>query len=64
MLIDGEVFKAEEAAKNYEDFGTAKEYFAYMNTFMTVFCDIDKVLLENGSKFSKKNGKQTRCKRI
>lgn len=53
MLIDGEVFKAEKA-DDYEDFGTSKEYFSYMNTFLTVFCDIDGVLLENGSKFGKK----------
>ena len=45
MLIDGEVFKAEKA-KNYEDFGTSKEYFSYMNTFLTVFCDIDGVFLK------------------
>ena len=56
MLIDGEVFKAEEAAM-YEDFGTAKEYFGYMNSFMTVFCDVDGVLLENGSKFSRNKWK-------
>tara|TARA_Y100000768_G_scaffold89294_1_gene64224 strand:+ start:4854 stop:5921 length:1068 start_codon:yes stop_codon:yes gene_type:complete len=56
MLIDGEVFKAEKA-KNYEDFGTSNEYFSYMNTFLTVFCDIDGVLLENGSKFGKKKWK-------
>ncbi len=56
MLIDGEVFKAEKA-DSYEDFGTSKEYFSYMNTFLTVFCDIDGVLLENGSKFGKKKWK-------
>jgi len=56
MLIDGEVFKAERA-DGYEDFGTSKEYFTYMNTYMTVFCDIDGVLLENGSKFGKKKWK-------
>lgn len=56
MLIDGEVFKADKA-DGYKDFGTSKEYFTYMNTFMTIFCDIDGVLLENGSKFGKKKWK-------
>ena len=38
-------------AKNYMDWGTEREYINYMRSFVTIFCDIDGVLLENGSKF-------------
>lgn len=53
MLLDGEVFNVKKAM-GYEDYGTSKEYFDYMSSYMTIFCDVDGVLLINGNKFSKK----------
>jgi len=37
--------------KNYVDWGTAREFRHYARSFITLFCDIDRVLLKNGSKF-------------
>lgn len=52
MLLNGESFIT-KAAQNYVDFGTLREYRHYCSQFLTVFCDVDGVLLENGSKFQK-----------
>lgn len=41
-------------ALNYMDWGTAQEYRKYQKSFVTIFCDVDGVLLENGSKFGPK----------
>jgi hypothetical protein len=40
-------------ALNYEDWGTVESYKNYMHKSIVLFCDIDGVLLLNGSKFSK-----------
>ena len=53
MLLAGECFKIIPASE-YIDWGTLREYRHYMKTFITVFCDVDGVLLYNGSKFGKK----------
>lgn len=58
MLLNGENFTTNRA-KNYVDFGTLREYRHYCDKFITVFCDVDGVLLENGSKFQK-NGWATK----
>ncbi|HGF7195817.1 TPA: hypothetical protein AB5F46_002784, partial [Vibrio cholerae] len=42
----------------YTDWGTLREYRHYCKKFITVFCDVDGVLLKNGSKFAK-NGWKT-----
>lgn len=52
MLIDGKKFTTTKA-ENYVDWGILREYRHYCRSFITVFCDIDGVLLENGSKFIK-----------
>lgn len=52
MILDGDTFLVDEV-KNYIDLGTKSEYLAYQGSFVTVFCDVDGVLLENGSKFGK-----------
>lgn len=56
MILDGEVFTPIDA-HDYTDWGTAKEYLDYKNRFVTVFCDLDGVLFENGSKFSSRGWK-------
>lgn len=50
MILDGEKFIIEEA-KNYIDWGTLREYRHYCKSFITIFCDVDGVILKNGSKF-------------
>lgn len=50
MLTTGVNFRINEAS-HYIDFGTQEEYRKFCAQFMTIFCDIDGVLLENGSKF-------------
>lgn len=50
MLTCGINFSVTEA-DGYIDFGTAEEYRKFCAQYMTLFCDIDGVLLENGSKF-------------
>jgi hypothetical protein len=57
MLIDGIGFKITNS-HTYVDWGTLREYRHYCRSFLTVFCDVDGVLLYNGSKFGK-NGWNT-----
>ncbi|GAK85504.1 hypothetical protein JCM19238_3093 [Vibrio ponticus] len=57
MLISGEEFVRRTASK-YTDWGTLREYRHYCKKHITVFCDVDGVLLKNGSKFAK-NGWET-----
>ncbi|GAM63813.1 hypothetical protein JCM19232_2223 [Vibrio ishigakensis] len=53
MLLNGKEFR-EVHASNYTDWGTLREYRHYCKKHLTLFCDVDGVLLKNGSKFSKK----------
>ncbi len=57
MLLAGIEFK-QVRADHYVDWGTLREYRHYCRSHLTVFCDVDGVLLQNGSKFSD-NGWQT-----
>lgn len=57
MVMNGEVFKA-HAADRFKDLGTVKEYKDSKKQSAVLFCDIDGVLCENGSKFAK-NGWRT-----
>jgi hypothetical protein len=57
MLLEGQEFKTIPASV-YQDWGTLREYQHYCKQFLTVFCDVDGVLLLNGSKFGK-NGWKT-----
>ena len=50
MLMKGVIFRADHA-KNYVDWGTAREFRHYARSFLTLFCDVDGVVLQNGSKF-------------
>lgn len=52
LLIKGEKFKAKQATL-YQSWGTLEEYRTYQKKHLTLFADVDGVLLENGSKFSK-----------
>lgn len=52
MLMSGVFFKIGESNR-YIDWGTLREYRHYCNSFLTLFCDVDGVLLLNGSKFGK-----------
>jgi hypothetical protein len=52
MLISGEQFHISKA-DSYVDWGTLREYHHYTRSFITLFCDVDGVLLFNGSKFGK-----------
>lgn len=51
MLLESEEFSVLSASE-YEDWGTQREYRHYCREFVTVFCDVDGVLLRNGSKFN------------
>lgn len=51
MLLSGGEFERIRA-ENYVDWGTLREYRHYCRSHITVFCDVDGVLLQNGSKFS------------
>ena len=51
MLLDGHEFNM-LSATNYLDWGTLREYRHYCKQHITLFCDVDGVLLKNGSKFS------------
>jgi len=51
MLLNGEEF-VQIKAEDYVDWGTLREYQYYRRKHLTVFCDVDGVLLKNGSKFS------------
>jgi hypothetical protein len=53
MLMAEEKFSIIEA-ENYVDWGTLREYRHYTGAFVTLFCDVDGVMLYNGSKFGKK----------
>jgi len=57
MLMAGVPFKVNKASL-YEDWGTLREFRHYSKQFFTLFCDVDGVLLVNGSKFGK-NGWNT-----
>ncbi|MBJ6930580.1 hypothetical protein JG641_18555, partial [Vibrio cholerae] len=52
MLMSNEEF-LKKSADEYTDWGTLREYRHYCKKFITVFCDVDGVLLKNGSKFAK-----------
>jgi len=52
MLMEEESFKI-KSANSYVDWGTLREYRHYNRSFITLFCDVDGVLLYNGSKFGK-----------
>ncbi|MCW8333628.1 NTP transferase domain-containing protein [Vibrio paucivorans] len=51
MLMSGAEFVRRTASK-YTDWGTLREYRHYCRKYLTVFCDVDGVLLKNGSKFA------------
>jgi hypothetical protein len=53
MLMAGDTFKIGYADK-YNDWGTLREYRHFTRSHITIFCDVDGVLFENGSKFGKK----------
>jgi MobA-like NTP transferase domain len=53
MLMSKDNFQISRADR-YVDWGTLREYRHYNRSFMTLFCDVDGVLLYNGSKFGKK----------
>ena len=50
-ILDGVTFFSNEAL-NYEDYGTALEYYAYIGNVRTIFSDFDGVLVINSSKFA------------
>lgn len=50
MILENKIFQANEVC-NYVDWGTLREYRHYQKKYITVFCDVDGVLLENGSNF-------------
>ena len=52
MLLNNEIFTNIEVG-DYVDWGTLREYRHFCRRYMTLFCDIDGVLLLNGGKFSK-----------
>jgi MobA-like NTP transferase domain len=52
MLMGEESFRMSQA-NSYIDWGTLREYRHYTRSFITIFCDVDGVLLYNGSKFGK-----------
>jgi len=58
MLLNGAEFKILNA-HSYIDWGTLREYQHYCKKHLTLFCDVDGVLLKNGSKFAK-NGWRTK----
>ncbi|QUM91338.1 hypothetical protein HWV03_03155 [Moritella sp. 36] len=57
MLMNNEEF-IRKSAYDYIDWGTLREYRHYCKKHLTIFCDVDGVLLKNGSKFSE-NGWKT-----
>lgn len=54
LMSEGVDFKA-VLASNYEDWGTLKEWLAFVGTFQTLFVDIDGVVSENMSPITLKN---------
>ena len=55
LMVEGN-FRISKA-DGYIDWGTLREYRHYTRSFLTLFCDVDGVLLYNGSKFGKKGWK-------
>jgi hypothetical protein len=51
MVINGSIFYTNKA-DNFKDIGTIKEYEEYTSRHITIFCDIDGVLLKNSSAFA------------
>jgi hypothetical protein len=62
MLLEGAEFSTSNASE-YIDWGTLREYRHYCRQYITMFCDVDGVLLKNGSKFSKNAWKTKGIKR-
>lgn len=58
MLLSGINFQYVKTSK-YADWGTIKDFRIWQSKFITIFCDFDGCLVENGSKF-KKNGWNTK----
>ncbi|WP_225454117.1 glycosyltransferase family protein [Vibrio vulnificus] len=59
MLLSGSEFTKTDSS-DYIDWGTLREYRHYCKKHLTVFCDVDGVLLKNGSKFAE-NGWKTKA---
>lgn len=51
MLLNGVKFTT-HVAKDYVDWGTLREYRHEQRKMLTLFCDVDGVLVENSSKFA------------
>ncbi|KFA99242.1 hypothetical protein [Vibrio sp. ER1A] len=58
MLLDNHEFSVLNSS-HYTDWGTLREYRHYCKKHITLFCDVDGVLLKNGSKFAS-NGWKTK----
>jgi hypothetical protein len=56
MLFSGINFKYVKASE-YSDWGTLKDFRIWQSKYLTIFCDFDGCLVENGSKFT--NGWKT-----
>lgn len=56
MILSGVDFRYKRV-KNYIDWGTIREFREYQKKTLTIFCDFDGCLVENGSKFGKKGWK-------
>ena len=50
LILQGHVFLTDEA-KNYQDWGTLKDWNSYKSSFATIFIDIDGVLVKNSGKY-------------
>ena len=59
MILDGAKFRTSLASR-FVDLGTLADYKRYCMNRLTIFCDVDGVLCENGSKFAEK-GWDTDC---
>ncbi len=51
MILAGAKFRI-SAARDYQDWGTAREFRRHAARHLVLFCDIDGVLLKNGGRFS------------
>ena len=51
-MLSGNSFKAIKAG-GYRDWGTRHDWIKFIGTFKTIFCDIDGVLIQNGSQYFK-----------
>jgi hypothetical protein len=51
MMLEGTEFKARQVS-GYVDWGTLKDHRDFCDRFITLFCDVDGVLMENSSKFA------------